>query len=765
MIYNIKNIIFPKRQKREELLLKKIFRIFVLLFLVAAFVGCGTTTTTEAPTTNAPTTVAPTTAAPTTAPDVDTEPVLSGAEDIVVPLGHEFDFLVGIKAMDDVDGDITDSIVVDSSSYNKDTAGEYTINLTVTDSFGHEVTDSYTITVKDTLSLEEKANLDIRYIGLDYPNLKLPKFGNNGTYFYWSSNNPRVITANGFVINPSVGSEPVDVTLSLRAVNSTVTINKEFVFTVEPNPEVTVTKKVQLDFEGTSEEYVVADKQDIDVYYVDNGSVPYMNVRTFLEMLDGAIVPSLFQYSNPEEDVLRIDYTYTYTDLDGVTEVTENYYAIIDFTENTFTVNNFDFFAGYIAETESDYGEGLNYVDTDFVDGQEVVIPLGEYNFDLVIYEEGGYEFYLMPLHILNRLFMSDIYYDVYYNGDKLWGIDTFFISSGSNPALITEIQTSSLNSQTAPKDMKLATYNFLALTFDYFYGLKPDKGYETYYETLYAYAEMIICGTDNDLYNRIFRITYGLDDLHTSYQFDGYWQNPRVPGVSLTDLGPKTNAFYEAMWAVEDLLDAKYGSAASMPDWETIDDEKTIAVIHLTGFTIDTPDDFKAILDSLPSTVTDVVVDLSYNTGGNIGAVMRIFGYMTEEQFTYHSQNPADGSAVTYYIESDYVAYDYNWYVLTSKVTFSAANMFASMAKELGIPIIGQKSSGGACSIGVIVNPDGSVIMISTNNVLSSRSGDETSGYVYTSVENGVPVDYSMSDVTSDSQLINIIKNIKASS
>jgi hypothetical protein len=312
---------------------------------------------------------------------------------------------------------------------------------------------------------------------------------------------------------------------------------------------------------------------------------------------------------------------------------------------------------------------------------------------------------------------------------------------------------------------MKLATYNFLALTFDYFYGLKPDKGYETYYETLYAYAEMIIGGTDIDLYNRIFRITYGLDDLHTSYQFDGYWQNPRVPGVSLTDLGPKTNAFYEAMWAVEDLLDAKYGSAASMPDWETIDDEKTIAVIHLTGFTIDTPDDFKAILDSLPSTVTDVVVDLSYNTGGNIGAVMRIFGYMTEEQFTYHSQNPADGSAVTYYIESDYVAYDYNWYVLTSKVTFSAANMFASMAKELGIPIIGQKSSGGACSIGVIVNPDGSVIMISTNNVLSSRSGDETSGYVYTSVENGVPVDYSMSDVTSDSQLINIIKNIKASS
>ena len=158
-----------------------------------------------------------------------------------------------------------------------------------------------------------------------------------------------------------------------------------------------------------------------------------------------------------------------------------------------------------------------------------------------------------------------------------------------------------------------------------------------------------------------------------------------------------------------------------------------------------------------------DVVIDLSYNTGGNIGAVMRIFGYMTEEQFNYHSQNPADGSAVTYYIESDYVAYDYNWYVLTSSVTFSAANMFASMAKELGIPVIGQKSSGGASSIGAFITPDGSAVMISTNNVLSTRIGNEIDGYEYVSVESGVPVDYFLSNVASDSQLINAIEQHKA--
>jgi hypothetical protein len=87
---------------------------------------------------------------------------------------------------------------------------------------------------------------------------------------------------------------------------------------------------------------------------------------------------------------------------------------------------------------------------------------------------------------------------------------------------------------------------------------------------------------------------------------------------------------------------------------------------------------------------------------------------------------------------------------------------MFASMAKELGIPILGQKSSGGACSIGVVVNPDGSTFIISTNNVLSIRSGNEIDGYLYTSVENGVDVNYFMSDVTSDSQLISLINSLR---
>ena len=160
--------------------------------------------------------------------------------------------------------------------------------------------------------------------------------------------------------------------------------------------------------------------------------------------------------------------------------------------------------------------------------------------------------------------------------------------------------------------------------------------------------------------------------------------------------------------------------------------------------------------MELLPETVENVVIDLAYNTGGNVGAVLRIFGYMTEEAFQYHSQNPADGSAVTYYIESDYVAYDYNWYIISSEVTFSAANLMVSMAKELGIAtIIGHKSSGGASSIGVISTPDGSILLISTNNIISTRVGNEIDGYEYVSIEFGVEPDYYIQNVVSDEEII----------
>lgn len=711
---------------------------------------------------------------------ISTDTMLSytGVEDIYYTIGDDApDYLDGISVEDIVDGDVSADITVDSSLVDLETPGTYTVTLTVSNSNSISKVVTFDVVVEEAPNLErDNAKLDIAELhvqdgiseSIPSDGLTLPSFGSNGTFFYWSTSDARVITKTGWVIPPHVGLGDQTVTLTCRAVNGAYSETLTYEVRVRANDEVSVTSKVTMPFEGTSDEYVVDDQAAVEIFYVDNGAVPYIDVETFVNMIDGALESSIIEFTPIDDDKLEVSYEVEYEDFDGST-VVEEYTALIDFTENTFTVNNFDFFESYVASTESDYGEGLDYVDAYYRDGEEVTIDLGNYDFDILIYDDGGELEYLMPFHVTNLLFAGGVYYDVYYNGDKLWGIDTFGISGGGEEAdaIIEEARTSSLNAASAPDDVKHATYNFLALALDYFYGLKEERRVDTYYDILALRNEDIMDSSDNELYNFMYNFAYDLDDLHTSYQFFGqYYDDPTGSrGASISDMGTRVTKFYNGLWDVQDLLDAKYGTHAEdeLPTMRLIDDGKT-AVIYLYGFTIDSPDDFKATVRSLPSSVENVVVDLTYNTGGNIGAVLRIFGYITEEQMMYHSQNPADGSAVTYYIESDYNAYDeYNWYINTSSVTFSAANMMAAMAKELGIPVMGQNSSGGASSIGVIIAPDGSCLMISTNNVLSTRSGDSEATYEYDSVEGGVKVDYKLSDVTSDAQIIAAIAEHQA--
>jgi hypothetical protein len=696
----------------------------------------------------------------------ETAPELFNVSDVAYTIGDDApDYVATVTATDNVDGDITSEIVVDSSLVNLELAGTYTVTLTVSDVAGNETTATFEVVVSDRpLTNEELAQLDIDAIDFS-EEINLPSFTANGTLFYWSTSDPLVITNRGFIIPPPVGSDDAVVTLTARVVNGSFITTEDFEITVEANEEVTVTSKVQVPFIGTSEEYVVEDKAAVDLYYVDNGSVPYIDIETYINMIDGAMEADMLEYTYANDDQLIISYDVEWEDFDG-TMINETYTATFDFGDNTFHVDTFDFFDNYVAATESDYGDGLNYVDAEYVDSEAVTIPLGDYNFDIVIYDEAGTDMYLVPLHVTNLLFAHGIYYDAYFNGDAIYGIDTFGISGiDQDDPLWDDVRGSSYNDLEMQEDLKWATYNYTALAFDFFYGLKEDQGVDTYYDLLVGRAQSWIEGNDSAIYNGLFDFAYDLDDLHTSHVFAGYYgAADKWPGLSINDLGPRSKAFYEqGIWAMQDKIEAKYGSTDSRPESELIDNDKT-CVIHLDGFTIDSPDEVKAILDALPATVENVVFDLSYNTGGNIGAVFRIFGYMTEDQFTYHSQNPADNSAYTVFIESDYVAYDYNWYIISSKVSFSAANLMISMAKENDIAtIMGTKSSGGASSIGTIITPDGTVLLVSTNSVLSTRVGNETDGYEYLSIEYGVEPDYIMGDETSDTEIINIITQDQA--
>lgn len=607
------------------------------------------------------------------------------------------------------------------------------------------------------LTSQNRIDLDLAAINYEL-GMALPKLGANRSAISWRSSRPDVISQGGGHIEIPVGGQAVDVTLTATATHGGLSGERSFNVNVMPMQAPVLTKTRMVPFVNTSEEYVVQAQESVELHFTETGTVPYMDVEEFMQMVDGAIDFSVLRFTETNNELL-VSYRLEDTD-DNNQPIYFDYEATLDFDANTLTVEDFSFFGNYVESTETNFSDGLVFLGGIGLNAIEVVIDLNDYRIDL-IKKNGDH---LVPLSILNLFFLHAIYYDVYYNGDTLYGFDTFSALDGESTVL-NDIKTSSFNSLTMEKDLRQSTYHFLALAFDYFYGLKPDKNIDSFYDYLIPYTDAILTGTDRSLYSGLFSFIYGLDDLHSWHQATGFYEptSYELNLTALSQLGPNTQNYYQSRWAIEDNIEALFG-VGNLPPAVRLLDNETIAVLFLRGFNVNTPDEVKVILDSLPTTVESVVIDLSFNGGGNVGAVLRVFGYITENEIQFSSMNPNDGSAATYVYDSTYDAFDYNWYIMTSSVTFSAANLMASMAQEMGVAtIIGTQSSGGAASIGMFVTPDGTLLFRSTNNVFATVEVDGNQNRTYTSVESGVVVDYVLNNTYDNAALIALINQIEA--
>lgn len=601
--------------------------------------------------------------------------------------------------------------------------------------------------------------------------LDLPAKGTvHNSNILWTTGNNAVISRTGVVYHPTRGEDDVTVTLTARVINGPVTETFTFDILVPAKAEVEIASEALLPFTNMTGEYDVLDG-DLLTFYAENGALPYVDIRDFLALLDGLLYFEELEFAYVGH-VLTISYQIVDEIEDEFGNVidteTYDYFVTIDFDLNTVTLESLSFFDGYIQSTATDYSQGLTYLETYFEPGNEVVFELDPYRFDLVVHETETETYFLFPFHIANILFTSGSYYNVYYNGDGYFGVYAF--PDNNDPEGETEdgrsynaMKTSSFNGEVVAPDVMIATYDALAFTLDYLFGLKDVRGVETYYTVLQNYRDTMMDGTTASLGSGIFNfVNKGLDDLHSSFHFPGYFADPatQINLTSISQVGARVAQWYDVLWAVQDVLEAAYPSSPDNipPDYRFIDDQKT-AIIYLDGFytaTVEDPDGddsdrfmketMQAIFAANPN-VENIVVDLSYNTGGNLGALLRVLGYMTEMPIQMSYMNPTDGSNVTYFVEVETVAYDeVNWFIMTSKVTFSAANLMTSIAQHMGFAtIIGTQSGGGASSITPIVLPDGTMFHMSSLNVLSYRVGNDIDGYQYFSIENGILPDYQL--------------------
>ena len=141
--------------------------------------------------------------------------------------------------------------------------------------------------------------------------------------------------------------------------------------------------------------------------------------------------------------------------------------------------------------------------------------------------------------------------------------------------------------------------------------------------------------------------------------------------------------------------------------------------------------DDMVIFLDALNKAAADpevknFIIDITANGGGSADIVMAMTSLILDKSYI-SVDNPLTGqrSIVLYEVDRNFngafdaadkkVHYDLNFAVLTSGTSFSCGNLFPSMLKDAGVPVIGETSGGGACAIQAMCTADGYCFQISS--------------------------------------------------
>ena len=152
--------------------------------------------------------------------------------------------------------------------------------------------------------------------------------------------------------------------------------------------------------------------------------------------------------------------------------------------------------------------------------------------------------------------------------------------------------------------------------------------------------------------------------------------------------------------------------------------------------------DDMVIFLDALNKAQADpevknLIIDISANGGGSADIVVAMTSLMLDKSYLCDDNSlTGQRSIVQYEVDRNFdrvfdekdkdVHYDLNFAVLTSGTSFSCGNLFPSILKDNGVPVMGLTSGGGACAIQAMCTADGFAFQISSFRArLNSLEGE----------------------------------------
>jgi hypothetical protein len=523
-------------------------------------------------------------------------PVISGAKDFSFQrFSKEVDAFSGISALDNVDGDVTDKIVFDDSLVNYDAPGTYDAFYRVTDAAGNETEIKISVTITGLTDLEIITEEIAFYkenqlINENRLNLN-SRGGLHNTLIVWNVEH-EMIMRSGIMLNLSYDADPEEVSYTGTFKLNNEEVTETFYITLQPYVGVEIEASRELPFTNLTTEYDVKDGF-LDLYFEENGEVPYVYVPDFLKLIEGFIDPSYPITVTETETTLTLFYQYYDEDED----ITYDLEVVMDSVANTITTNDPGFYWAYVASTETNFGRHINYVDQEgehYEEGESIVYELGKYRMDIVESEAG----ILIPFYIANQLFAGSSYYNVYYNYDGLFGIYSL-PDFGTDE--FTQIRTSSKNNSVIPDDLIIHNFDMLTFSLDYFYGLRDYLEIDSFYEITMNRASTLLNTTARNFETalRDLLLLY-IDEPHTSYGYGSYYNRTTYEGApanSLDVYGSRFVKWYnDGFIAVDTQIENKWGRVGitsnawaagsdSRPYFWFLDDEKTSVVVTLDSF------------------------------------------------------------------------------------------------------------------------------------------------------------------------------------
>ena len=487
-------------------------------------------------------------------------------------------------------------------------------------------------------------------------------------------------------------------------------------------------------------------------YYINDSETRYVDAAGFFRNLKGFYMTQYFRISSLMfSDSLSI-FVNVLTTSGKVKKVS----AKFDWENDTITISDPLFFNVINISQTTNYSRLLNETEGESTEVSPAVFNLSDFGFE--IYVKNGKVF--VPFSIMNTIFCSGDYYNIYYDGDKYFGV-TYDISFYKE---MQELKTCKLNDKEQTIELREETYNHLKFVMYYYYGLKEYKGITDIDEELKDYKEGFL--SLDPVVNKNTYFDYfvkHLDELHTRIGAHSFYYDPTDNNTNNWNLDVTSDARIQYKAVEEELKTISSGYYDGKNTYMVNGDTCMITLASFTtgsdeqvasdeAYKYDTFEYIKYVLDGLNGNVRNVIIDVAQNGGGNVGALIRSLGFLSNDSINYYSYNYLFDSATCSLMDVDVDKDDdftdddaytqFNWYVLSSYNTFSAANSFTAMAKSLGATIIGQKTGGGMCSVLPIVLADQTSIEMSSHDAQMALI-DGKYEFIEGGVEPDIYIDY----------------------